>query len=121
MLHQIMKQKNIVVIGDTLDEKKVAYDIKQSLITAGYNIECVGSELESINDVYMPIDVLDLCINPIKGLKLLQEATKPYHYVLIQPGAESEDIIDFLKENDIPHIKGCALVGLKLYPGEITK
>ncbi len=32
-----------------------------------------------------------------------------------QPGAESEEIINFLEDHNMDYIEGCLLVGLKLY------
>ncbi len=114
-LEQVMKLKNFVVVGNTINEEKYAYKIKQGLIEAGYNLECVGKELHSINDVNMEIEVLDLCINPALGLKLLQENKKEIKIVVIQPGAESEEIFELLKQNNIEYIEGCLLLGLSLY------
>ncbi|MFV0466519.1 MAG: CoA-binding protein [Lachnospiraceae bacterium] len=114
-LEEIMKQHNFVVVGDTLNETKYAYRIKHRLIDAGYHVEAVGKELESINDTESPIDIIDLCIHPAKGLKLLQELKKECKCVLIQPGAESSEITELLEKRDIPFFEGCALVGLSLY------
>ena len=75
-LKEIMRLNNFVVVGNTILEDKYAYKIKQGLLEAGYNVECVGKELDAINDVKKDIDVLDLCINPVVGLKLLKENTK---------------------------------------------
>ena len=68
-----MDFKNFVVVGNTINEEKYACKIKNKLIAANYNVECVGKELKSINDVNMDIDVLDLCINPNLGINLLKE------------------------------------------------
>ena len=114
-LKQIMELKNIVVVGNTINEDKVAYKIKNQLIEKGYNVECVGKELQSINDVSFDIDVLDLCINHNLGINLLRENKKSIKIVVIQPGAESEEIQNFLKENNIEYIEACLLVGLSLY------
>lgn len=114
-LEKIMQLQNFVVVGNTIIEDKYAYQIKNGLIKAGYTVECVGKELTSINDVNFDIDILDLCINPALGLKLLQENQKKIKVVVIQPGAESDEIIDYLKTNQIAYLKGCLLVGLKLY------
>ena len=35
--------------------------------------------------------------------------------VLIQPGAESAEIIEFLKENNIDYLEDCVLIGLDEY------
>ena len=82
-LKEIMKQKNFVVVGDTLNSQKAAYKIKLGLLENGYQVACVGKELESINDVEFEIDVLDLCIHPVKGIKLLQENQKAIKHVVI--------------------------------------
>ena len=114
-LDKVMKLDNFVVVGNTILEDKYAYKIKHELIDAGYKVECVGKELDSINDVKAEIDVLDLCINPVVGIKLLKENKKKIKTVVIQPGAESAEIINFLKENNIDYLEGCLLVGLRLY------
>lgn len=115
-LKEIMQHNDFVVCGDTLNADKYAYKIKNALIAANYNVFCVGKELADIDSV--PIDnfILDLCINPKKGLDLLKATSKNIKCVLIQPGAESLEIIAFLEKNSIKYLQGCALVGLKVYP-----
>ena len=114
-LKEVMAQKSFAVVGDTLNEEKYAYKIKTELLEKGYQVFSVGKELKSINDISEDIDIIDLCIHPVKGLKLLQECSKPFKCILIQPGAESEEILLYLQENKIPYIEGCVLVGLRLY------
>ncbi|MFA6708441.1 MAG: CoA-binding protein [Fusobacterium sp.] len=114
-LKEAMQMKNFVVVGDTVNEKKYAYKIKNQLLAKGYNVAAVGKELKSINEVEFDIDILDLCINPIEGLKLLKENKKKFKNIVIQPGAESEEIIKYLRENKLPYIESCLLVGLRLY------
>jgi len=114
-LKDIMDQKNFAVVGDTLNKEKYAYKIKTQLLEKGYQVFGVGKELASINDISEEIDVIDLCIHPVKGIKLLKECTKPFKCIVIQPGAESEEILLYLKENKMPYIEACILVGLKLY------
>lgn len=114
-LKDIMKYNNFVVIGNTLDTEKYAYKIKHQLLEQQYRVECVGKELTSINDVEMEIDVLDLCIHPVKGLTLLKECRKPFKAIIIQPGAESAEIIEYLEQNNIFYLEACVLVGLRLY------
>lgn len=114
-LKQIMQFNNFVVIGNTAEEEKYAYKIKEKLLQNNYTVACVDKEYKSINDVPFEIDVLDLCMNPLKSIKLLKENTKPIKTVVIQPGAESEEIKDFLKSTNIPYIEGCLLVGMSLY------
>lgn len=114
-LEDVMKFKNIVVVGNTLNEEKYACKIKNELLNNNYNVLAVGKELKSINDVNFEIDVLDLCINPNIGLELLKENKKAIKVVVIQPGAESEEIKEFLNDNNIEFLEACLLLGLKLY------
>lgn len=114
-LKETMKMKNFVVVGDTLNEKKYACKIKKELLAGGYKVASVGKELESINDVGFEIDVLDLCINPRAGIKLLKENKKKFKNIVIQPGAESREILEYLNKNNIPYIESCLLVGLRIY------
>ena len=114
-LMDVMKLNNFVVAGNTINEDKYAYKIKQGLINAGYNVECVGKELGSIDEVSFDIDVLCLCIHPALGIELLKKCTKKIKTIVIQPGAESDEIIDYLTKSKIDFIEGCLLVGLRLY------
>ena len=110
-----MQENNFAVVGNTINEEKYAFKIKQGLIDHGYHVYGVGKELDSLNDIEDEIDVIDLCINPVKGLHLIKECKKPFKCIVIQPGGESNDLIDYLKQENLPHIEGCVLVGLSLY------
>lgn len=114
-LSNVMKQNSFVVVGDTLNEEKYAHKIKQEMLAHGYQVQCVGKELKSINDASGDIDIIDLCIRADRGLALLQECKKEFKGIVIQPGASSEELVRYLEQNHIPYIDGCLLVGLKLY------
>ena len=114
-LKEVMDQKNFVIVGDTLNEDKYAHKIKRKMLKNGYEVNAVGKELDSINEVNGDIDVIDLCINPAKGLQLMKECKKDFKTVVIQPGAESPELTDYFKANNIPYMEGCLLVGLREY------
>lgn len=114
-LSKVMKKKSFVIVGDTLNEQKYAYKIKHEMSAHGYQVQCVGKELKSINDVSGDIDIIDLCIWSDRGLALLQECKKDFKGIVIQPGASSEELVSYLDQNHIPYMDGCLLVGLKLY------
>ena len=115
-LQEVMKQKSFAILGDTLNPEKYAYQIKAAMLEAGYGVYAVGRELPSLNAIPGDIDIIDLCIHPGKGLKLLQENRKPFQAVVIQPGADSPELISYLEEHRIPYLQGCLLQGLKAYP-----
>ena len=116
---EFLDYKNWVVVGDVLNPLKYAYKILNSLNRDGFNVVGVNPSVKneevynSLSDVPYKIEVLDLCINPYKGIKILQEAHKlKIDKILIQPGAESSEILSFCKANGIQAIEGCALIEL---------
>ncbi len=117
--NEFLNYKNWAVAGDVLNKSKYASKILTALEEEGFNVKGVnprdttGNAYQSIKDVPYKIEVLDLCINPIAGLNIVQEAAElGIDKVLIQPGAESYDIINFCKDKGITAIEGCALVEL---------
>ena len=117
-LPEIMAQRVFAVAGDTLNPEKYAYKIKQGLLEHGYMVHAVGKEAASFNDIAGEIDIIDLCINPVKGLSLIKDCKKSFKCIVIQPGAESDELLSYLNENKLPYIQGCLLVGLSLYARE---
>lgn len=114
-LREVMEQHVFVVAGNTADPEKFAYKIKQGLIRNGCRVYAVGKELSSINEVAEPIDIIDLCVRPDRGLTLIRECRKNFKCIVIQPGAESEELVSYLQRNQLPYINNCLLVGLERY------
>ncbi len=114
-MKDIMQQQVFAVVGDTLNPEKYACTIKNRMQGAGYTVHAVGKELPSLNDIPDEIDVIDLCIHPVKGLKLMQECKKSFRCIVIQPGAESPELLAYLDENHLPYLHGCLLKGLDAY------
>ena len=115
-LKEIMQESKFVVLGNTIDESKYAAKIYLELKANNYEVYGVDKEYASLNSVPCDDFILDLCMNPLKAIKLLEENTKNIKAVLIQPGAESDAIKKLLEDKNIEYIEGCALVGLRLYP-----
>ena len=112
-----MRQRVFAVAGDTLNPEKYAFKINHGLMDKGYTVHSVGKELPSFNDIPGDIDIIDLCINPARGLALIKECVKPFKCIVIQPGAESDELLSYLDEKKLPYIQGCLLVGLSVYAG----
>ena len=111
--------KNWVVAGDVLNSIKYAYRIIDGLKKAGYNALGVNPRSDddqiykSLKDISIEIQVLDLCINPKLGITIIKEAKDlGIKNVLIQPGAESDEILEYCIQNAMIAIEGCALVEL---------
>lgn len=119
MALDFMKSNNWVVVGDVLNSSKYAFKILNALKGKDFNVEGVNPRAKndtvykSLSEVPYKIDVIDLCINPIDGLKVMKEAKEMnINKVLIQPGAGSTEILNFCKESGIIAVEGCALIEL---------
>lgn len=117
--HEMLDYRNWIVAGDVTNSQKYAFRILNSLKSAGFNVCGVNPRsnsadvYKSIKDVPYKADVIDLCINPAAGLGIMKEAAElKIDKVLIQPGAESLDILNYCRESGITFIEGCALVEL---------
>ena len=117
--HELLNYKNWVVVGDVLNTSKYASRIQAALKSSNFNAAGVNPRdttetiYKTLKDVPYKIEVVDLCSNPITGLKIVEEAAElGIDKLLIQPGAESVDIIKYCKDNGITAIEGCALVEL---------
>ena len=115
-LKEVMGKERFAVVGDTLNPEKYACKIKNAMLDAGYTVHAVGKELESLNDITEDIDIIDLCIHPAKGLKLMRECGKSFECIVIQPGAGSEELKSYLDEHAMPYIEDCLLIGLAEFP-----
>jgi len=111
--------KNWAVVGDVLNQSKYAYKIAAKLEREGYNVFKVNPKSDSIEvykalkDIKEKVDVIDLVIHPKVGINVVKEAKEVgINKILIQPGAESEEIIDYCNQNDIEVFQGCVLLEL---------
>ncbi|MCB2293702.1 CoA-binding protein [Clostridium algoriphilum] len=117
--NELLNYTNWIVVGDVLNPLKYAYKILNSLKRDGFNVVGVNPSAKnegvynSLRDIPYKVEVLNLCINPYKGIKVLQEAHElKIDKVLIQPGAESPEILNFCKANGMLAIEGCTLIEL---------
>jgi predicted CoA-binding protein len=120
-LMEMMECKSFAVVGNTITEGKYAKKIKDNLLHYGYDVYPVYKEIKDINTIEEDIDIIDLCINPVLGLEILKGCRKDYKGVLIQPGAESDDIKEYLTSINKPYLEGCALVGIARFHGPLIE
>ncbi|MEY8763246.1 MULTISPECIES: CoA-binding protein [Clostridium] len=111
--------KNWAVAGNVSTEGKYAFKILNSLKNSGFNVVGINpkniteSDFEYMKKTLSNVHVLDLCINPGRGIDIVKAArVAGVDKVLVQPGAESREILDFCNDNGMDVICGCALVEL---------
>ena len=116
---EMFKFKNWAVVGDVLNERKFAYRIVGKLESKGYNVFKVNPRSNSdevykgLREIGKQVDVIDLVISPRVGIDIVREVHEiGIDKIFIQPGAESQEILDFCQEKGINVYEGCVLVEL---------
>lgn len=117
-----LKYKNWVVAGDVLNEMKYAGRIYQKLNRRGYHVAgfhpkeenpSVFNSFQELEEEDVKYEVLNLVINPTRGLEIVKEAEAyGIKMVLAQPGARSYEIQDFCVKHGMEYVEGCTLVEL---------
>ena len=119
--HEFMDHKNWVVCGNVTQEDKYAYKILHALKKNGYEAVGYHPKAENGSGVYndleavtFPVDVLDLVVNPVAGLKIVKQAHEQgITRVLAQPGARSPEIRAYCEDNGMEYLESCVLVELQ--------
>lgn len=125
MMNQIdgfLNENNVfAVVGVSRDPNKFGYIIYQDLKRKGYKVFPINPNAKMINGdktyAYLselPIqpDVVDIVVPPKVALDVVKECYElGIQKVWLQPGAESDEVIDFCYEHDIEVIYGmCVMV-----------
>ena len=91
-----------------LETQLQAGDKKVFVVNPGYASAGVFASLEDVGE---PIDVVDLVINPAKGVGVVDEMKKlGIKNLWIQPGAGSPEVLGAAKAAGIAVHEGCVLV-----------
>lgn len=114
-LKEVMDQQVFAIAGNTTTQEKPAGQIKAGLEAHGRTAYGVGKELASFNDIPEEIDIIDLCIRADRGLELMKENRKSFKCVVVQPGAGSPELLQWMDEHHIPYLEDCLLIGMKRY------
>ena len=111
LVKDFLKQKRFAIIGSFRNETKYAYRILQALKNKGYEVYPVNPRLKvvegltcysRVKDIPVVCDVANIVTPPRITEKVVRECKeKGITRVWLQPGAESEEVIKFCKENNI--------------------
>ena len=89
-VNDALKEKNIIVAGDTGNPEKYAYHIKKALLENGYHVYEVNKSNPEISKVPEGFHILDLVVNPKRGLELLSSCPFVLSGVVIQGVTRSD-------------------------------
>lgn len=122
LINSFLDKRNVfAVVGASRNPEKYGHQVYQDLLVAGYRVFCVNPNADEVlgnkcspSLEVLPVkpDVVDVVVPPkiteqiVEGCKKLG-ITK----VWLQPGSESEAVIEFCQENGIDVVYGvCVMV-----------
>ncbi|TCK98484.1 hypothetical protein EDC19_0906 [Natranaerovirga hydrolytica] len=114
--------KNWAVIGASTNPDKYGYKIYKKLKKHEYNVYGInpkndtleGDKLyQSLSELPEKVDVVNFVVNPKIGIEAVKECAKlGIKYIWLQPGAESDELIQLAQAEGIEVIQACVLVAL---------
>lgn len=123
-----MPQLSVAVIGASNDRRKYGNKAVRAYLESGYTVFPINPREATIEglkayptltDAPSNIDFVSLYVPPAVGLKLLPEiAAKKPREVWLNPGSESEDLIDAAADLHLRSVVACSIVALGMTPEE---
>ncbi len=130
LIEELLDKINIfAVVGVSKNKEKFGYKVYFDLKQAGYSVYPVNPNVKMIsNDKCYPSlnklptlpDVVNIVVPPNIALKTIKECkTLKINKVWMQPGSESEQAVNYCKENGIKVLYGvCVMLERRKYKKE---
>lgn len=123
-----MSAKTVAVIGASADRSKFSNKSVRAHLAQGwevYPINPKGGEIEGLNvhaslrDVPVRLDRVTMYLPPAAGIGVLPEvaAAKPGEF-FVNPGAESDELVDKARALGLDPILACSIVDLGVTPAD---
>jgi len=123
---QFNKQTKIAVVGVSKDETKYGHKIFKDLLENSYNVtglnrkggEILGKKIyKSLTELEELPELVIFVLRPNIGILVLKQVNKlGIKNVWLQPGASSQEMVDYAQENDINLIhNACFMVKQDLW------
>ena len=123
-----MSESSVAVLGASRDRRKYGNKAVRAYIESGFTVFPVNPKETTIEGLKAypkldaiegPIDFVSLYVPPAVGLQMLPAiAAKKPREVWLNPGSESEEIIDTAVDLHLRTIVGCSIVTLGFSPEE---
>ncbi len=120
------KQKSVAVIGASNDRSKYGNKAVRAYLLNGFQVYPVNPKEETIEglkayrsilDIPEEVDRATLYVPPKVGLKVIDEiAQKGVKELYVNPGAESDELVDKARKLGLNPILACSIMAVGLDP-----
>lgn len=120
--------KTVAVVGASRDRRKFGNKALRAFMAEGYRVVPINPhefEIEglpayrSVLDVPGPIDLASVYVQPEVARPLLDEfERKQIAEIWINPGAESDELMDEARRRGLDVVYACSITGIGRNPGE---
>jgi len=126
-----MSEFSVAVIGASKDRRKHGNKALRAYQQSGYKVFPVNPREESIegmrayrslDEITEPIDFVSLYVPPAVGIKMLPSiASKKPQELWLNPGSESDDLIEAAADLKLRAIVACSIAALGIDPEELPE
>ena len=123
-----MSEFSVAVLGASRDRRKYGNKAVRAYVESGYTVYPVNPKEEAIEGLKAypnldaipePVDFVSLYVPPAVGVQLLPAiAAKKPREVWLNPGSESDELIENAVDLHLRTIVGCSIVTLGFSPEE---
>lgn len=123
-----MPDLSVAVIGASHDRRKYGNKAVRAYVESGYTVFPVNPKETTIeglkayptlHDIPEPIDFVSLYVPPAVGLQLLPDiADRNPREVWLNPGSQSDELIEAAADLHLRAIVACSIVALGMSPAE---
>ena len=124
-----MAKPTVAIIGASNDPSKFGNKAVRAYLKRGYDVYPVNPNEKTIEglactrsvlDVPVELDRIAVYLPPVIGLEVLDEiATKGAKEVWLNPGAESDEVIQHATELGLQPIVACSILGVGEHPDQL--
>ena len=123
-----MSQSSVAVIGASCDRHKHGNKAVRAYLESGFKVFPIHSKepsiegvkaYKSLNDITEPVDFVSLYVPPVVGIKLLTDiAEKKPQELWLNPGSESEELIELAADLHVRTLVACSISALGMDPDD---
>jgi len=124
-----MPQPSVAVIGASNDRRKFGNKAVRAYLENEYTVFPVNPREEtvegiksyhSVEDIAGPVDFVSMYVPPAVGIKMLEAiAGKNPQEVWLNPGSESDELIEAAADLKLRTVVACSITALGMDPEEI--